>query len=452
MNSLRVLLTNMSLVTRSGTETYVRDLAFGLLRRGHTPIVYSTYLGELARELQAATVMVVNDLRAVAVPPDLIHGHHHPETMTALLHFPNVPAIFCCHGRLSVRDTPPRSERILRYVAVDDTVRDRLLYEEGIPADRLAMLRNAVDLDRFRTRPPLPSRPQRALVFSHYANEHTHLPAVREACARVGLPLDVIGMASDNICSRPEEVLGRYDLVFAKARCALEALAVGAAVVLCDTSGAGPLVTAAEYEELRRFNLGVRTLRYPLSADVLVREMARYDPADASAVCGLVRAGAGVEPLIDAALALYREVLSEHRAGPPVDALAERQNTAAYLRWLTSVEELCAFEKVAHRAECARAEMRAERDHWRAQFDQALAQREEIRGQWIGLQVEYDRLRAEHAHMSGEYARTSAAHFAALLELGRPLQAKVGRRLLLSRERLLRLPLLGRFLRSRYCA
>ena len=104
MSGLRVLLTNMSLATRSGTETYVRDLALGLRRRGDTPIVYSTFPGDLAQELRAATVLVVDDLRDVALPPDLIHGHHHPETVTALLHFPGVPAIFCCHDRMSSRD------------------------------------------------------------------------------------------------------------------------------------------------------------------------------------------------------------------------------------------------------------------------------------------------------------------------------------------------------------
>jgi hypothetical protein len=87
--------------------------------------------------------------------------------------------------------------------------------------------------------------------------------------------------------------------------------------------------------------------------------------------------------------------------------------------------------------------MKAERDHWHAQCEQALAQREEIRGHWLALQGEYDRLRSEHAHMSGEYARASAAQFAALLDLERQLK-----RTFLSRERLLRLPLLGRCLRS----
>ena len=56
-------------------------------------------------------------------------------------------------------------------------------------------------------------------------------------------------------------MLGQYDIVFAKARCALEALAVGNAVVLCDTVGVGPMVTTGEVDRLRRLNFGVRALR-----------------------------------------------------------------------------------------------------------------------------------------------------------------------------------------------
>jgi hypothetical protein len=40
-----------------------------------------------------------------------------------------------------------------------------------------------------------------------------------------------------SINAKPEEILGGYDLVFAKARSAIEAMAVGTAVVICDRVG-----------------------------------------------------------------------------------------------------------------------------------------------------------------------------------------------------------------------
>src|SRR5512147_766205 len=112
---MRVLLTNYTIATRSGSELYVWDLASGLLARGHDPIVYAPLLGRLADDMRAATIPVVSDLGQVTAAPDVIHGHHNHELMIALLRFPRVPAVRVCHGW---SDEPvQRFPRILRYVA-----------------------------------------------------------------------------------------------------------------------------------------------------------------------------------------------------------------------------------------------------------------------------------------------------------------------------------------------
>ena len=95
---MRVLLTNQSLDQRAGSELYLYELATRLLARGHAPVVFSPKLGRVAAALRNATVPVVDDLGAIGEPPDLIHGQHHLAAMTALLHFPGVPALFVCHG------------------------------------------------------------------------------------------------------------------------------------------------------------------------------------------------------------------------------------------------------------------------------------------------------------------------------------------------------------------
>ncbi len=336
MAGLNVLITNNTLDPRAGTELYVRDLALELQRRGHTPVVYTTRAGEVARELRRATVPVVEDLRRLGSTPDIIHGQHHAETMTALLHFQGIPAVFFCHGWLPPEEEPPLFPRILRYAAVDEVCRDRLVCEHAVPEERVRVILNFVDLERFLPRRPLPTRPRRALLFSNYASGATHLPAVREACARARLELDVLGSGAGKSCDEPEKVLGDYDLVFAKGRSALEALAVGAAVVLCDSTGAGPLVTKEELEHLRRLNFGVRTLRREVTAEVLTSEIERYDAVDAAAVSREIRARAGRTEAVDEIVALYTEVLAEHRAAPASDAVTEGRAAAAYLRRVTT--------------------------------------------------------------------------------------------------------------------
>lgn len=330
MPALRILITNHFLRGRTGSELYVCELAKSLLRRGHTPIVYSPQLGPSAHELRDATVPVIDNLESLSSPPDLIHGQHHFETMTALLRFPNTPAVFFCHGWLPWEETPPSHPRILRFVAVDDTCRDRLVCESGAPEERVSVILNSVDTDHFLPRPPLPQKPARALLFSNGA---THVAAVREACRRTQLTLDVIGADSGNVCERPQDVLGQYDIVFAKARCALEALAVGSAVVLCDMTGVGPMVTTREVDQLRRLNFGIRTLQGSVDPDLLEKEIARYDADDAAEVSRRIRSSAGREAAIDQIVALYQDVVAEFEVTKR-DADAEARAEAFYLREL----------------------------------------------------------------------------------------------------------------------
>jgi len=396
---LRILLTNRSLDERAGSELYLAELAARLLERGHSPIAFSPRLGRVAAALRAATIPVVDDLAALAEPPDLIHGQHHLAAMTAMLHFPRVPGLFVCHGWLPWEETPPRFPRFLRYVAVDFTTRERLVSEGGIPPKRVAVVLNFVDLDRFRPRAPLPLRPRRALVFSNQASEGTFLPAVREACARSGVALEVAGVAAGSPVERPEALLPGFDLVFAKARAAMEAMAVGAAVVLCDQAGAGPLVTSADFDRLRPLNFGIRALRHPLTADFLAGEIERYDAADATEVSRRLRATAGIEEAVDRLLGLYEEVLAEHRQRgepPAAEAAEEGRAAAAYLRWLApSLDEREGMTLEVARLRTEALRLQSEEGRLHAEVARLLA--EEAR-----LYTEGGRLRTEAARFQEE--------------------------------------------------
>ncbi len=329
MKPLHVLITNVTLRSRTGTELVVRDLALGLAARGHRPMVYSPELGDIAAEIAAAGVPVVSALDEVPHVPDLVHGHHHVPTVEALLHFPTARGLFVCHDRIAWTDVPPPLARVRRYVAVDRNCLERL-QNHGVAAERCVIIGNAVDTQRFRPRGPLPAVPRRALVFSNYAGAGTYLEAVQQACQEAGLALDVIGSGSGRSSAAPEHLLGGYDVVFAKARCAIEAMAAGAAVILCDTRGLGPLVTADEVERLRAWNFGMRLLNGPLEADAILAQLRRYDPADAMRVRDHIRGHAALTSALDDYLVLYHDILAE-QDGPTVPATGE---LGAYLRQL----------------------------------------------------------------------------------------------------------------------
>lgn len=322
--ALRVLLTNHALVHRAGSETSVQELACGLLERGHRPAVYSPLLGGVADALVAAGVPVVDDLDALPFEPELIHGQHFVQALTALLRFPQVPAVFACHGRLPWQEIPPLWAGIDHYLAVDRNTEERLVDVYGIPRKDVTVLLNWVDLERFPRRAPLPPRPSRALIFSNAGPADGHIEPVQQACAALGIPVETRGLGVGQVLEDPGAVLGSYDLVFAKAKSAQEALASGAAVVLCDSYGLGPMVTRAEVEELRPWNFGMRCLSRPVEVDSLVAEIQRYDAADAGEVCRWVRSVASRPAALDSYLELVQRVVAAHRPGPgPRDMLED---------------------------------------------------------------------------------------------------------------------------------
>ena len=112
---------------------------------------------------------VVDDLARLGSPPDVIHGHHHLETLIAALTFPETPIVHFCHGWVPWEEMPLRHPSVARYVAVDEVCLDRLVREEGVAPDSVEVLHNFVDLECFRPRAPLPPSPRRALVYSNYA-------------------------------------------------------------------------------------------------------------------------------------------------------------------------------------------------------------------------------------------------------------------------------------------
>lgn len=307
--AMKVLVTNIEMLHRSGTTLYVRDLALELLRQGHEPTVYTLGIGVAAAELLEAGVPVVTRLRQVQTVPDIIHGHHNLVTRDALRHFVNTPAIFVCHDHTSVFDVPPLHRHIQRYFAVSNVCRDRVR-ESGIPDENIRLLSNFVDFRRFFLRSPLPDKPRRALLFSNYASDSTQLPAVKEACRRANLELDVVGLGVGRPVEKPEEILGNYDIVFAKAKSAMEAMAVGTAVILCDFAGVGPMVTSSEFGTLQPHNFGFKALCYPLEPEFLLQQIERYDADDARIVSDLIRVTHGLDRAVKHLVSTYREAIA----------------------------------------------------------------------------------------------------------------------------------------------
>lgn len=401
---MRVLLTCISLHSRSGAELWVLDAARALRRRGHEPAAYSRVVGPLAEEFRAEGLLVVDDLDALPWVPDVIHGQHVNETMTAVLRFPASPAVAFCHDARAWHDAMPDIPGIARYVAVDVPTRSRLIDERGIDPTRVRVVQNFVDLDRFQPRSALPERPLRALLLSNQVKADVHVPAVRVACERQGIELDIAGLGVGAPEGAPERRLPLYDVVFAKARAAMEAMAVGAAVILCDAEGVGPLVTMANFCDLRPLNFGFRTLQEPLSAEAVERRLRCYDRAEAEHVSMRARAELGLEDAIDRLVDIYHEAREITRARPR-DAAEDSRAASRYLADLSAPLRNQAFTTW-------------ERDKARDDARRLAAVEAQLRTQLADAQADLDserELRAQAASRASEMAEQVRS--AALLAL-----------------------------------
>lgn len=306
---MRVLITNIVLAMRTGTEMVVEQLADWLRQQGHTPVLYAPLVGPLGEEMRNRGHHVHDRIAQIQQPPDVIHGHHGGPTMAALAAFPGVPALFVAHSVAAEFDRPPPHPAIREVFAVSSFVRDRWA-SAALPAARIGLLGNAVDTARFPPRPPLPARPARAVLV---AKTGGWAERVREACAKHGLHLTEAGAGVGRVSSDLPALFAGADIVFASGRSALEAAASGCAVVLAEVGWMHGLVRRAAVERLIALNWGVHALDRPADAAALAGAIAAYDATDAAQAARHVRQACALEAQGRRLLGIYEALRA---AGP----------------------------------------------------------------------------------------------------------------------------------------
>ncbi|HEU4789692.1 MAG TPA: hypothetical protein VFS71_08415, partial [Flavobacterium sp.] len=150
----------------------------------------------------------------------------------------------------------------------------------GFKEEDVEVIYNWANTNRFRLKEKINSHPKKALVFSNYLNENNIYPEIKGACVELGIELEIIGSSSGNPCLKPEEILQKYDLVFAKAKAAIEAMATGAAVIVCDYRGLGGMVTSSNMKHFRAFNFGMKLMTNSPVKNNLIKEINKYNSSE----------------------------------------------------------------------------------------------------------------------------------------------------------------------------
>ncbi len=330
---MRVLITNNTLRVRGGAESFVRDLVGDLQNCGHTAMFYSTDTEEAEHLAVGDIIQAVDDLEKLPEQPDIIHAQHHMDAMTALTAFPNIPAIYHCHGAVW-RESVPRHPRIHHYLAMSRTLRERMIIEFNLAPNNVDVFLNGVDPRRFCKVRKLPQQPRRGLFYNKVSHRKSPTArAVESAAADFGIELDWIGRNFERMIGDPENVLPNYDVVFASGRSAIEALACGCAVVILGRTSCGEMVMPENFDRFRQVNFSIAVNSPPPSADEISRQLRHFSPERCKLVTERIRIEADSRTEVRTLIEIYERVIEQHRT-TKIDAREELLALSHYMRRL----------------------------------------------------------------------------------------------------------------------
>jgi hypothetical protein len=305
---MKIVICNIQMSTRTGTEIVTRDFALGLKKRGHEVTVLTGIDGELAAELRGKGVRVALEASAVS-RPDAVHIHHLDCALPLLGRYPEVPAIYICHDATTGHSYAASHPSIKAFFGVSTACRQRVADDLGVALEAISLLPNFVDLDAAPMRsgrPPL--IPRRWLFVAEKFKSEALYETLEALARRFHAKIDAVGPYSGRLVADLPALFLQYDLVFASARCAIEAAATGAGVMVCDPRGLSGFLTPRNWARWSEHNLGLGSFAAPPELPELTKALLHWNPWKAASVSRIVRQERSLDKGLDQLEALYQSL------------------------------------------------------------------------------------------------------------------------------------------------
>lgn len=251
----------------SGTPTYTVTLCDELKVRGHDVTVYSPISGKLAEGLKVKTS--VSEIEK----PDVIIAQHNSCAIDLKNRFPKVPMIFSSHGVGPALEQPPNID-IQWYIAVNEDVVENLV-SKGVTSDKITIVRDFINIDRFFPSVNLNENPKRMLFISNYRRSEAFLNT-KDACEKLGIEFKAAGAPYRRAYKIEKEIL-QSDIVVSIARGILEAMSCGRVAISYDLGMGDGYIDSSNYFESRTRNFGYSKCKYKFTVDSLISEIKKYD-------------------------------------------------------------------------------------------------------------------------------------------------------------------------------
>lgn len=390
---MRFVLGNRLLDRAGGTEVHLVTIGEELQRLGHEVWLYSPELGSFSDEAQRRGLAIAGTVEALPAQCDVVLAQDTIVSYDLGERFPGALTIFRICGDVVDFQTPPQVPDLVDLVIV---LSDRYERTAIGCATRAPILRLQIPIDLHRLVPisVLPEVPRRAVLLGNYL-ERTDV--VEAACAARGIEVARIGGAQQSY--NVGTALDGTDIVFAKSRAALDAMACGRAVYVLDIFGGDGWVTPENYGILEADHFaGLATSRVIGPAEI-EHDLTLYDAAMGPANRDLIVQHHSPR---DHVLALLEAIADRVPAPRPAAPLRELSRLTA-LNW--SWEQI----SIEHRAGAARAQAQTA-DDGRLLVARVEAEREDFRQRLRDVEA-----RAEAAERDAAQAHNAHGDLAAVI-------------------------------------
>lgn len=267
---MRFVLANHALCGAGGTEVHLVTLGEQLQRLGHEVVLYANEVGPFAAHAARRGLEVFDALRELPERCDVAFTQDGVVAHELASRYPDAVSVFRLCSDVYDFELPPQLAGVVDLIVVLSDRYQRLAAAcaSDVPVVRL---RVPVDLDRIAPPGPIGERPQRAVLLGNYAERQALVSAVWG-----GLGIDVRRVGGSSQSYDVTAALADADVVVAKARAALDAMACGRAVYVYDTFGGDGWVTPENYAALEADNFAGQAFDRVIDAGALASDLAGY--------------------------------------------------------------------------------------------------------------------------------------------------------------------------------
>lgn len=313
---MRFVLANRHLIAAGGTEVHLVTITEHLQRLGHEVVVYAPELGAYAGHARRRGIEVVDDVGALPAACDVVFAQDTIVVYELAERYPDALLVFRICGDVFDFQLAPQLDGVVDLFVVLSDRYERVALASAASAPVLR-LRVPIDVDRLVPLGALRERPERAVMLGNYGEREA---LVRATWSELGVEVTRVG--GDAQTYDVAAALADADIVVAKSRAALDAMACGRAVYVYDFLGGDGWVTPSAYAAMEADMFAGQATDRVIDAPTLRSDLASYTPQMGVSNRDLVLQHHGARDHVIALLAAIGERGPRDRSPAPMRELA----------------------------------------------------------------------------------------------------------------------------------